>query len=205
MSSNTKNDPTDPATKRPNSPPLNCVGNKFIPMDIPDFGYEIQLPESASCDDPISLFDLYYSPEIMDELVRYTNEAQRNSKDPQKPHCRAGNWYPTCRSELYTYLGIRIYMTLHVENEISDYWNTSNITPNHYIQKYMTRDRFQELHLRFRCHGSNTSGPYEKGSYYTTKPFPDFLKLISNIEYRLNFYLTTFSELILKFGALVPT
>jgi hypothetical protein len=96
MSSNTQNDPTDPATKCPNSPPLNCIRNKFIPMDIPEFGYEIQLPKSASCDDSIFLFDLYYSLEIKEKLVQYINKAQHNSKDSQKPHCHAANWYSTC-------------------------------------------------------------------------------------------------------------
>lgn len=161
---NVENDPTDPATKRPNSPPLKSAGSEFIPMDIPEFGYEIHLPEDVSCDDPISIFDLYYSPEIMAQIVQYTNDVEREPEVPGKPGCRAAKWYPTCQSELYTYLGIRVYMTTHIENEISDYWNTSNNSPFHHISKHMARDRFQELHMRFRCHGTEAIGPYEKAS-----------------------------------------
>jgi hypothetical protein len=53
-------------------------------------------------------------------------------------------------------------MTLHVDNEISDYWKTIEFSPIHPIQSYMSRDRFQELHMRVRFHGEEAEGPYEK-------------------------------------------
>lgn len=106
MSAHVQNDPTDPATKRPNSPPLKSTGSAFTPTKIDQFGYDIKLPASASCDDPISIFDLYYSPEIIDQLVQYINNYQRNPQDPEKRHVRALAWYPTCCAELYTFLAI---------------------------------------------------------------------------------------------------
>jgi len=53
-------------------------------------------------------------------------------------------------------------MAMHDENEISDYWNTDKSTPNHPISDEMPRNRFQELHMRFRCEGPKTKGPYER-------------------------------------------
>jgi hypothetical protein len=53
-------------------------------------------------------------------------------------------------------------MILHVENEISDYWNMSRATPDHPISKHMLRDRFQELHIRFRCEQPGIKGPYAR-------------------------------------------
>ena len=44
--------------------------------------------------------------------------------------------------EIYIYLVIRIYMTLHVDNEITDYWNIRDFTPSYPIISYMSRDRF---------------------------------------------------------------
>jgi hypothetical protein len=44
-------------------------------------------------------------------------------------------------------------MTLHVDNEITDYWTTKDMTPKYPITKYLSRDRFQELHIRVRFHG----------------------------------------------------
>ena len=90
-------------------------------MELPGFGYEITLPEYTSPDDPITLFTLYYTPEIMDLIVEKTNDYMREPKDDSLPFTRANKWYPTCRGELYVYFAIRIYMTLHIDNEIADY------------------------------------------------------------------------------------
>jgi hypothetical protein len=77
MREDIQNDPTDSGTKRPNSPPLKEKGSCFIPMQLDDFHYEIRLPDTASPDDPISLFTLYYTPEIIERIVQYTNQHTR--------------------------------------------------------------------------------------------------------------------------------
>jgi hypothetical protein len=53
-------------------------------------------------------------------------------------------------------------MTLYVYNEISDYWNMKDFTPDHLISAYISRDRFQELHIRVRLIGSEVIGPYAR-------------------------------------------
>jgi hypothetical protein len=53
-------------------------------------------------------------------------------------------------------------MTLHVDSEITDYWATKDMTPEHPITKYLGRNRFQELHMRVRFYGNQEQGPYEK-------------------------------------------
>ena len=63
------NDPTDRGTKRPNAKLLLKAGRKFIPMILPDFDFEITLPDDVSPDDPISLFTMYYTPEIINTIV----------------------------------------------------------------------------------------------------------------------------------------
>jgi hypothetical protein len=55
-------------------------------------------------------------------------------------------------------------MTLFVCNEISDYWNTNELTPIHPISAEMSRDRFQELHIRVRLARSEAIGPYDRVS-----------------------------------------
>jgi hypothetical protein len=55
-------------------------------------------------------------------------------------------------------------MTLYVCNEIADYWNTKDFTPDHPITSYMSKDRFQELHMRVRIHEEEAKGPYAKVS-----------------------------------------
>jgi hypothetical protein len=123
----------------------------------------------VSADDPITLFTMYYPPKIMDLIIEKINEYHREPKDDSCPRARAIEWYLTCRGELYIYFIIRIYMTLYVCNEITDYWDTRNFTPAHPITKEMSRDRFQELHMRVRLTGKDVTGPYVKVSAFDSQ------------------------------------
>jgi Transposase IS4 len=100
----------------------------------------------------------------MDIIVQNTNNYIRQPKDDLQPFARANDWYSTDRGELYLYFAIRIYITLVVLNEISDYWDKTKIMLTHEITKWMSRDRFQELHMRVRLAGMEADGPYTKVS-----------------------------------------
>jgi hypothetical protein len=76
------NDPTNKGTKQPNTKPLLKAGHKFIPMILPDFDFEITLPNNVSPDNPISLFTIYYTPKIINTIVQYTNNYQKEPQDP---------------------------------------------------------------------------------------------------------------------------
>ncbi len=158
MPEDTVFDSTNKGTLWPNAKPLREKGVTFIPMKLPDFSWEVNLPEHTSPDHPITLFTMYYTPEIMDMIVEHTNKYARQPKNELLPYTRANQWYPTCCGELYIYFAIRIYMTLHVLNEISDYWDKSKNTPYHDITNFMSRNRFQELHIRVRLAGTNADG-----------------------------------------------
>jgi hypothetical protein len=84
-------DPTDKGTLRPNKDPLRKQGSTFKPMQLPEFGWEITLPENASPDDPITLFTIYYTPKIIDLIVEKTNDYIRKSQDESCPYIRANN------------------------------------------------------------------------------------------------------------------
>jgi hypothetical protein len=131
MSEDTVFNPTDKGTLRPHAKPLRSKGDAFKPMQLPDFGWEITLPDHTSPNDPITLFTMYYTLEIMDMIVERTNEYTRKLVDDSLPYARANQWYPTCREELYIFFAIRIYMTLVVLNEISDYWDTGKLMADH--------------------------------------------------------------------------
>jgi hypothetical protein len=169
-------DPTDKGTLRPDEEPLESAGDKFAPMKLPHFGWEIHLPENTSPDDPITLFTMYYTPEIMDMIVENTNNYTRQPKNESLPYARANQWYPTSRGELYVYFAIRIYMSIYGMNEISDYWTKRKNTPNHPITAHMSRNRFQELHMRVRLTGAGADGPYAKASKAPLISFLFFVK-----------------------------
>ena len=79
MREDIENDLTNTATKRPNVPPLQSASTEFKPMNLPDFQSEITLPDDVSSEDLISLFTTYYTLEIIDQIVYYTNNHTRTS------------------------------------------------------------------------------------------------------------------------------
>ncbi len=60
---------TNKGTLIPDKEPLELIGDKFVPMKLPHFDWEIHLPENVSPNDPITLFTIYYTPEIIDIIV----------------------------------------------------------------------------------------------------------------------------------------
>jgi hypothetical protein len=105
-------DPTDKGILRPNTKPLQKKGDIFQPMQLPDFGWEITLLESASPDDPITLFTMYYIPEIIDLIVQKTNDYMQTPQDESCPYARA-NDYVTNRLNRTVKGGLldRLYLT----------------------------------------------------------------------------------------------
>jgi hypothetical protein len=91
MPEDTEFDPTDQGTLRSNTFPLKKKGDHFDPLEIKDFELEITLPEHVSPNDPIILFILYYSPEIISIIVSSTNSYKQKSSEPLKPYSRVKN------------------------------------------------------------------------------------------------------------------
>ena len=59
-------DLTNKGTQRLNAFSLQKKRNKFIPLEYPDFEFEISLSSDISSNDLITLFILYYTLEIID-------------------------------------------------------------------------------------------------------------------------------------------
>jgi hypothetical protein len=142
MPEDTITDTTDPGTRWPKALALKTKSDHFEPIKLPDFEPEIYLPDHMSPDNPIIIFILYYTPEIIEQIIKSTNLNSCQPKNLSKPKARAYSWVLITSGEIYIYFAIRIYMTLYIENEITDYWNTQKVTLIYPISKYITRDRF---------------------------------------------------------------
>ena len=140
-------DPTDSGTLRPDLPPTSKLGTKFEPMECPEFDFKINLPPHIKPRDAFGIFTLFFSHDQLQIIVENTNKNQLSSAErgqldvrtrngPQDRRARGGQyarkWTDTTVDELYKYLGIRIYMGLHPENEIRYYWNRCQDRPVHY-------------------------------------------------------------------------
>jgi hypothetical protein len=145
-------DTTDPGgTLRPNLPPEPTVGTHFTPLQCPDFEHRINLPASVDRHSPIAIFDLFFTPEQMLFLAENTNKSGPYWSKIGPRNRQALAWADTTVEELYAYLGILIYMGLHVENDIHQYWCVdSGNQPSHGpVRTAMARERWKQISRAF--------------------------------------------------------
>jgi hypothetical protein len=69
MLEGTEPDLTDQGTQRSNAPLLRKKRDKFIPFKCPDFDFKITFSLNTSLNNLITLFTLYYTPEIIESIV----------------------------------------------------------------------------------------------------------------------------------------
>ena len=124
---------------------------KFEPLyidDWDDYGSP-NLPPNVNTHDPFELFSLFFTDEIMDKLVEWTNEhAELYPPNEELEHPRA--WQPTCKQELYAYFAVQIHMGITIESCIEDYWkDLTTHGSEHIVKKYIGLKRFQQLDRHF--------------------------------------------------------
>ncbi|KEY74866.1 hypothetical protein S7711_09810 [Stachybotrys chartarum IBT 7711] len=150
----------DDITGRRDFEPVAACGSVFYPFKL-DLRHPLLSTLPAS---PVDLFQLFLPVSLVESWVRYTNEAPEPARGPgpgsrgnsnytQQPSQRGKAWSPTSVPEIYLWLAIQIYIGLHRETCLEDYWKDSGTNghlPSHPIIKYMTFDRFQLLSRRLR-------------------------------------------------------
>ena len=134
-------------------PPKPWPLPNFEPLHIDNFDDHgsPNLPPKVDTHDPFKLFSLFFTEDIMDKLVEWTNKhAELYPPDEETEHPRL--WQPTCRQELYAYFGVLIHMGITIESSIEDYWKDLNTHgTEHIVKKYMGAVRFQQLDQHFRA------------------------------------------------------
>jgi len=117
---------------------------KFEPLHIDDWDDHgsPNLPSNVDTHDPFELFSLFFTDEIMDKLVEWTNEyVELYPPDEEKEHLRV--WQPICKQELWAYFAVLIYMGITIESCIEDYWKSLDAYGcEHIVKKYIGLKRF---------------------------------------------------------------
>ena len=120
-------------------------------MHIDDFDNHgtPNLPPTLDRGDPFAIFGQFFTDEIVDKLVEWTNKyAELHPLDGER--LRARPWQSTYKEELWAYFGVLIYMGLTHESSIEDYWGSLNTTGSeHIVKKYISRVRFKQLNYYF--------------------------------------------------------
>src|SRR5271156_5859699 len=134
---------------------------KFEPMELENTRGSSQNLHTIDSSNPEDLFSLFFTDLVLDRIVRCTNlNAERVRVDPVT--ARAKNirfhdslnqlsWKPVTSSDILAYFGILIYMGIHVEPYINDYWNTGDEDrPIHQlVRKTMSRYRWKQINRYF--------------------------------------------------------
>uniref|UniRef100_A0A9J7YQX3 PiggyBac transposable element-derived protein domain-containing protein n=1 Tax=Cyprinus carpio carpio TaxID=630221 RepID=A0A9J7YQX3_CYPCA len=108
----------------------------FLPKRIP--GPQLVMDRIYS---PLQLFQLFFTVSAMDTIVKNTNSFARMRSEAGKRFV----WLPLKVQELYSYIGLVIYMGLLGAKNIIDYWSGKEIYRLPFPKSVMSRSRFQAI------------------------------------------------------------
>lgn len=185
--------PTD-NTCRPIHDPVPDRGYNFDPMVIPSRAPEI----TALPPEPLLLFQQFLPVSLVEGWVQHTNswvsrrlEQHEDGSCRLKPQSRLLAWKPTSVAEIYVWLAILIYMRIHIEPHIFDYWKTSqprDLHPIHPLIKWMPYNRFQLLSRHLHIFNFTTIDKDPDTSFYgrtfiRVKAWSDHIQHTSTVFY----------------------
>ncbi|KAL1268600.1 hypothetical protein QQF64_033963 [Cirrhinus molitorella] len=108
----------------------------FLPKRIP--GPQLVMDRIYS---PLQLFQLFFTVSVVDTMVKNTNAFARMRSEAGKRFI----WLPVKVQELYSYIGLVIYMGLLGAKNIIDYWSGKEIYRLPFPRSVMSRSRFQAI------------------------------------------------------------
>lgn len=103
---------------------------------------KVNLPRDLDLDTitPLSLFVLFFSDKILDEIVKNTNNyADIHSATTTRV------WNDLTVEELKIWISITIYRGIHKEPASELYWNKDKTSSIHFITTYMTLVRYEQI------------------------------------------------------------
>ncbi len=98
-------------------------------------------PTTPISSDPMELFSLYITDELVEYIVRYSNMYAEQTMTNEE----FSKWTPISSKELRAYIGFNILMGLAKLPSINDYWNKSPVFHYSPIASRITRDRFRDI------------------------------------------------------------
>ncbi len=140
-------DSTDLKTDCSNLRSITDIDDRFEPIQISSNVSWVNISANISSLDVASLWSLYFSFEILQIIAKYiniyVNQSHRWGKERDSEVRSFSN---TDELELKTYFEICIYMSLHKESQVSDYWNMKlNKSLHSLIWRAMTLNRYENI------------------------------------------------------------
>lgn len=125
----------------PPPPPFSPLVHSYnLHNAIVKLPHELELLSNLS---PISIFMLFFTNEIFNQLVENSN-----SYAIKKGAGTGRDWYSLSVHELKIWMALLIYMGLFKLPSVNDYWNLDDKFPKHKITQYMSLYRFEQVKLK---------------------------------------------------------
>ena len=146
--------------KSKNPPPKPKPIPRFNPMKINDLIHELDKLPIYVASTLYRVFSLFFIDKILHKLAEYTNEyATEYASKEDKLFAR--KWYPTSLQELRAYIATYIYMRIHSQSQVPDYWNRDpNKGPLHpLIYDHIALCRWQQIDRFLRISKPTSANP----------------------------------------------
>ena len=105
------------------------------------------LPSNASIESPFAILNLFYNASILKTITEYTNKyaALYQPNPTEFPNHRP--WKPITWKELRAYIAVYIWMGLHQELAVDEFWAEDKAGKPLYpeVSNYITRERWQQI------------------------------------------------------------
>ena len=117
-------------------------------------GPTISIPDS-----PLGIFRQYFSPSIIQEIVKQTNHNAENVMEPEK----YSRWCGVTAEEIEAFIGFSFLMGLNPKPSVEDYWGENPIYTYPPINKRISRDRYKDINRYLHFVDNSTLAPgYDK-------------------------------------------
>ena len=186
--------PIDPRPSKipKKKPPLPGPPPEHVPILInnPLVHGHSQIPEHIEPDDAYSIFCLFFDESTLSIIRDHTNQYAELDPPANKPFTR--KWYPTTIGELRAFIGTCIWMGLHPESAITDFWNTNpDKGPIHQrVREHISLMRWQQIDRFFHI-----SLPQTPNTPQAETPFDKLEPLNEHLRHLFKKYWTTGTHL----------
>ena len=200
--------------KRKQLPPKPWALPQFNPLSIEPLPENFQhhnLLSIIDCSKPLDLFSLFITDRLLESLAENTNRYAalyyaQNSPNPHGRH-RERPWTDTSTSELKVYIGAYIWMGLHSESDVADFWNTDGTKgPLHpHLTAAISETRWQRLDRFFHISPPKAPNTPPQKPYQKLEPLANHLASISKQLWRPGTHLSIDEAMARCLGRAIET
>ena len=124
------------------------VIHPFIPPS--PLGPTVTIPDT-----PLDVFRLFFSPELIEEVMEQTNRYAREVMGPE----RYAEWTEVTTQELEAFMGFNFLMGLNPKPSIPDYWSRNPTYHYAPIADCISRDRYRDISRYLHFVDNSTLSP----------------------------------------------